>query len=166
VAEYFASDSFAQSVAMAGKSYASNGGVQFTYSSAGAFSYGQGAQRSLESQLFDSYDFGGRSRGLAAAKAQAHLSGANVTSGVIRRSEGFDSYDKDWFYHKFVFETEICPTQESSCTFGNVTISSEKNHALGSDGVNRVTDNQETGIWVGPIFGGNVITSVDLKMEH
>jgi RHS repeat-associated protein len=42
VAEYFASDSFAQSISMAGISYASNGGVQFTYSSADAFSYGQG----------------------------------------------------------------------------------------------------------------------------
>jgi hypothetical protein len=67
---------------MSAASYAGYGNIQFSYSSADAFSYGQGAQRSRESALFDSYDLGGRSQGLSAAKAQAHLSSGTVTSGV------------------------------------------------------------------------------------
>jgi hypothetical protein len=73
---------------MEGASYAGYGIIQFSYSSADAVSYGQGAQRSRESALFDSYDLGGRSQGLSAAKAQAHLSSGTVTSGVSGVSGG------------------------------------------------------------------------------
>jgi RHS repeat-associated protein len=80
-AEYFSSDSFYQSLAMSAVSYADNGNFQFTYNSADANSYGQNAQRSRESQLFDSYDLGGSSNGLAKAKDEARV-GGTVSSGV------------------------------------------------------------------------------------
>jgi len=95
VAEYFTSASFAQSVAMAAVSYSDNGSIQFTYSSADAFSYGQGAQRSLESQAFDSYDLGGRSNGLARAKAQANLDPGRVSSGVVGGDPQTGNFNSD-----------------------------------------------------------------------
>jgi len=73
---------------MSAVSYADNGSIQFSYSSADTFSYGQGSQRSIESQLFDSYDLGSDAYGLNEAKAQAHLSSGNVNSGVSGPSVG------------------------------------------------------------------------------
>ncbi len=87
VVNYFSSESFVQSLAMSAISYVETGSIQFTYSGANAFSYGQGAQRSLESQLFDSYDLStSRSDSLSHAKAQANLSPNRVSQGVIGES--------------------------------------------------------------------------------
>lgn len=97
VLAYLSGASVEQSLEIAAASYVT-GDVQFTYSSAGGFSAGEGQMRSIESQMFDGFEFGKQgSSGVEQAKAEARVDGGSVTSGV----SGTNSISSNEQYSEF-----------------------------------------------------------------